>query len=228
MMHHDHTEIRIFCCICFQISFQPAHGILNGFEGCLVSLLTGGFRIHLEQSPGVTVHGDDVDTCIVEGAVTLHRCTIFRILNGINIGVKIDTTLVMIAAGINNRITVNEVIRSCAMEPETELFCLCTGAFYQITTMQHNIRIKILYRCVQFIAGCEDMGIRQGNHADFIGIFTQGTEACLTGFTIFQLYLVVIPGSSLKMIQFVVIQVHFSTLEIRCVLIYIHRNWIAE
>ena len=228
MVHHNHAEIRLGCSVGFQICLEPIHGVFNGLERCFVSLCAGSFRVHLEQTPRVAVHRDDVNAAVVERAVALYDSAVFLILNRVYIRVKVYAALIMVAAGIHNRIAVDKIIVCLALEPEAELLCLCTGAFYHVTTVQHNIRIKFLDCCIQLVSGRKNVRVRQGNHANLARIAAQRPEARGAGLAIFQLDLVVIPRASLQIVQLVMEQIHLCSLKIRCIFVHVYRDWIAQ
>ena len=67
----------------------------------------------------------------------------------------------MVAAGIYDRIRMNEIIIRRSLEPEAELLRLCAGALYHITAVKDNIRVIVLHSCIQLCTCRENMGIRQ-------------------------------------------------------------------
>ena len=169
-----------------------------------------------------------MNAAVVERTVALYGSAVFLILNRVYIRVKVYAALIMVAAGIHNRIAVDKIIVRLALEPEAELLCLCTGAFYHVTTVQHNIRIKLLDRRIQLVSGRKNVRVRQGNHANLARIAAQRPEARGAGLAIFQLDLVVIPRASLQIVQLVMEQIHLCSLKIRCIFVHVYRDWIAQ
>ena len=121
MVHEDETEVCVLCGVGRQILLQPVHRVVDGLDGGCVSLLAGRFGVHLEQAPRVAVHGDDMQTGIVQRTVALDLCTVFLILNGINIGIEVNAALIVVAGGINDRIGMDIIVIHIALETEAEL-----------------------------------------------------------------------------------------------------------
>ena len=228
MVHEDETEVCVLCSVGRQILLQPVHCAINGLDGGCVSLLAGRFGVHLEQAPRVAVHGDDMQTGIVQRTVALDLCTVFLILNGINIGIEVNAALIVVAGGIDNRIGVDVVVLYLALEPEAELLCLCAGAFYKVAAVQQQVGVKFLDRLIQFLAGCKDMRIGQRDQANLIRLVAQRLKAGFAGFAALQLNLVVVAGTGGQVVQLVVEQVHLAALEVGCVCVDLHLDRVAE
>ena len=228
MVHEDETEVCVLCSVGRQILLQPVHRVVDGLDGGCVSLLAGRLGVHLEQAPRVAVHGDDMQTGIVQRTVALDLCTVFLILNGINIGIEVNAALIVVAGGINDRIGMDIIVIHLALEPEAELLCLCAGTFYHIAAVQQQIGIKFLDRLIQFLAGCKDMRIGQRDQANLIRLVAQRLKAGFAGFAALQLNLVVITGSGSQIVQLVVEQIHLLALEIRCIGVDVYFDRVAE
>ena len=228
MVHEDETEVCVLCSVGRQILLQPVHGVVDGLDGGGVSLLAGRLGVHLEQTPRVAVHGDDVQTGVIEGAVALDLCAVFFILNGVYIGVEVYTALIVVAGGIDNRIGVDVVVLYLALEPEAELLCLCAGTFYHIAAVQQQVGVKFLDGLIEFCAGRKNVRVRQGDQTDLIRFFAQGLEAGLAGRAALELYLVVVAGTGGQVVQLVVEQVHLAALEVGCVCVDLHLDRVTE
>ena len=228
MMHEDDTEFRILCRVALQVGFEPIHRIADALDGTGIRLLPGGLRIHLEQAPRVGIHGDDMQIAVIERAVALNLCAIFLILHRINVGVEINAALVMVAAGVNDRVGMDKIIIHLCLKPEAELLGLRAGTLDNIAAVQHNVRVIILDRRVQLSAGRKDMRIRQRDNPDGLRVIAQRAEACLTAFAAVQLDLVIITGPRLKVFQLVVVKVHPLALKIGCVRVDLYRDGFRE
>ena len=228
MVHEDETEVCVFRSVGRQILLQPVHCAINGLDGGCIGGLTGCLGVHLEQAPRVAVHGDDMQTGIVQRTVALDLCTVFLILNGINIGIEVNAALIVVAGGINDRIGMDIIVIHLALEPEAELLCLCAGTFYKVAAVQQQVGVKFLDGLIQFLAGCKDMRIGQRDQANLIRLVAQRLKAGFAGFAALQLNLVVITGSGSQIVQLVVEQIHLLALEIRCIGVDVHFDRVAE
>ena len=165
---------------------------------------------------------------VVERAVTLDRCAVLFILNGVDVGVKVDAALVVVAACINDRIGVDKVVLHLTLEPEAELLSLCTGALDQIAAVQDDIWVIVLDRGIQLFAGRENVRVGQRDQANLFGIVAQRAEAGLAALAAFQLDLIIILGAGGQVVQLVMEQVHLGTVEIGCVSIRGDRDRLTQ
>ena len=94
---------------------------------------------------------------VIERAVALNGRAVFLVLNAVNIGVEIYVALIVVAARVDNRIGMDEIILGFAGQPEAELLGLRAGALDQIAAVQDDIRVIVLDRLVQLGTGGEDI-----------------------------------------------------------------------